>query len=148
LTDWLGNICGSDELEGEEDGGGGGELSVEEGGVYVRKRALGRGSFGSVMLVRDTRENKLYAMKTIKYDALMKDRALKEVKLLKMVKHVCIVRLHDVFITQDGGFLSVVMTYCESGDLSKQIAQQNKSGRPFSDSQILRYYHVRLMDTY
>jgi serine/threonine protein kinase len=56
------------------------ELEVEEDGVYERMRPLGRGSFGTVSLVKDSRDGKLYALKAVKYDANQKefkDRALK-----------------------------------------------------------------------
>lgn len=41
------------------------ELSLEVPGRYERMRVLGRGSFGAVTLVKDNRDSKLYAMKTL-----------------------------------------------------------------------------------
>lgn len=42
-------------------------LGTEVEGMYEKMRVLGRGSFGTVMLVKDTKYHKLYAMKTMKY---------------------------------------------------------------------------------
>lgn len=41
------------------------ELPLEVVGRYERMRVLGRGSFGAVTLVKDNRDSKLYAMKTL-----------------------------------------------------------------------------------
>lgn len=38
---------------------------MEVPGRYERMRVLGRGSFGAVTLVKDNRDSKLYAMKTL-----------------------------------------------------------------------------------
>lgn len=46
-------------------GAGEEELSMEVPGRYERMRVLGRGSFGAVTLVKDNRDSKLYAMKTL-----------------------------------------------------------------------------------
>lgn len=41
------------------------EIPMEVAGRYERMRVLGRGSFGAVTLVKDNRDSKLYAMKTL-----------------------------------------------------------------------------------
>lgn len=41
------------------------EIPMEVSGRYERMRVLGRGSFGAVTLVKDNRDSKLYAMKTL-----------------------------------------------------------------------------------
>lgn len=41
------------------------ELPMEVSGRYEKMRVLGRGSFGAVTLVKDNRDSKLYAMKTL-----------------------------------------------------------------------------------
>lgn len=41
------------------------ELPMEVPGRYEKMRVLGRGSFGAVTLVKDNRDSKLYAMKTL-----------------------------------------------------------------------------------
>lgn len=41
------------------------ELPMEVPGRYEKMRVLGRGSFGAVTLVKDHRDSKLYAMKTL-----------------------------------------------------------------------------------
>lgn len=40
-------------------------MPMEVPGRYERMRVLGRGSFGAVTLVKDNRDSKLYAMKTL-----------------------------------------------------------------------------------
>lgn len=50
------------------------ELPMEVPGRYEKMRVLGRGSFGAVTLVKDNRDSKLYAMKTLNCADKLEDR--------------------------------------------------------------------------
>lgn len=58
------------------------ELLMEVPGRYEKMRVLGRGSFGAVTLVKDNRDSKLYAMKTLNCADKLEERvtAMAEVK--------------------------------------------------------------------
>lgn len=58
------------------------ELPMEVPGRYERMRVLGRGSFGAVTLVKDHRDSKLYAMKTLNCSDKLDERqtAMEEVR--------------------------------------------------------------------
>lgn len=47
---------------------------MEVPGRYERMRVLGRGSFGAVTLVKDNRDSKLYAMKTLNCAEKLEER--------------------------------------------------------------------------
>lgn len=58
------------------------EIPMEVSGRYERMRVLGRGSFGAVTLVKDNRDSKLYAMKTLNCADKLEERvtAMAEVR--------------------------------------------------------------------
>lgn len=58
------------------------ELPMEVPGRYEKMRVLGRGSFGAVTLVKDHRDSKLYAMKTLNCADKLEERetAMAEVR--------------------------------------------------------------------
>lgn len=61
-----------------------------------------------------------------------KDEARKEVSVLAKMNHPNIVSYQDSF--EEKGFLSIVMDYCENGDLFNKINQQK--GQLFSEDQV------------
>jgi len=114
---------------------------VEEQGLYERLRKLGSGAFGSVVLVKDMRNNRLYAMKVLSLtDDKDGRRNLQEVKLMRMMVHPTIVQLHDAFLTQDKKLLCLVMTYCESGDLAQQITEAKHKHKPIPEKHLLSWF--------
>jgi Protein kinase domain len=96
-------------------------LPQEVLGRYEKMRVLGRGSFGAVTLVKDGRDSRLHAMKTLAWgeQSDQKAQALEEVRLMRILRHPCIVSLSDVFVSADARLVCLTMTYCESGDLGK-----------------------------
>lgn len=116
-------------------------LAPEPPNVYDRMRPLGAGAFGTVMLVKDQTTNKLYAMKNIVTpEPGSEDVVLQEVHILRTLKHPCIVELQAVFVSQDVKLLSIVLTYCESGDLAKVICNAQKTNTPVPEAQIIRWF--------
>lgn len=73
---------------------------MEVPGRYERMRVLGRGSFGAVTLVKDNRDSKLYAMKTLNCAEKLEERvtAMAEVgvEVRPKVRHrvSCILRIY------------------------------------------------------
>jgi len=108
---------------------------------YEKLRKLGSGAFGAVVLVKDTRNNRLYAMKKLTIlDDKEGRRNIEEVRLLKMMQHPTIVQLHDVFLTNDRKLLCLVMTYCDSGDLAQQISEAKHKRKPIPEKSLLSWF--------
>lgn len=92
------------------------------------------------MLVKDVTTNRLYAMKSIVTpESEAEDAAIQEVHILRTLKHPCIVDLQEVFVSPDMKLLSLVLTYCESGDLAKAISNAHKTNTPLPEAQIMRW---------
>jgi len=106
-------------------GGGGGSASSgsRSGKVTIRDfeliKVIGKGSFGKVLLVRRKKSKKLYAMKILDKQNIMKRNqivhTLTERRVLGQIKHPFIVTLHFAFQTKTR--LHFVLDYCSGGEL-------------------------------
>lgn len=65
-----------------------------------------------------------------------KQSSEQEAKLLKTLKHPNIVSYKESF--QSGGYLNIVMLFCEGGDLYSKIKEQN--GKPIEEAQIVEWF--------
>lgn len=86
---------------------------------------IGRGAFGKILLATDIKTNKIYAIKTIKKDALKRDD-VSSVKVEKAIlqmagstHHPFMVNLHSSFDTDTRIFF--VMEYISGGDLMTHL---------------------------
>eukprot|EP00904_Undaria_pinnatifida_P004500 jgi/Undpi1/14050/HiC_scaffold_9.g03701.m1 len=118
------------------------EIPMEVSGRYERMRVLGRGSFGAVTLVKDNRDSKLYAMKTLNCADKLEERvtAMAEVRLLKWLKHPSIVSLFDTFLSTDGRLVCLTTTYCESGDLAKIVKHSSRTNSLLGEKTVLGWF--------
>lgn len=92
---------------------------------YRRERVIGKGAFGSALLVTDRHSGSKYVIKQVdvsKMGPRERDDAKKEVKLLGSFKHPNIVRYRESFIDQ--GMLCIVMDYADGGDLHQLLQEQ------------------------
>ena len=84
---------------------------------------IGAGAFGQVFKVRNNKTNKIYAMKTISKDYLVKTKQIKyaqaECKILKEMNNPFIIKMHYAFQTPNN--LHFVLDFCTGGDLSMHI---------------------------
>lgn len=90
-------------------------------GKYKQISLLGYGSFGNVFEV--TRGKKTYALKRI---VDINECALKEAKILDMVRHNYIVQQHETFLFND--YLCIVMEYADRGTLTSFVAEMWDKG--------------------
>lgn len=81
-------------------------------------RKLGQGDVGKVYLVREKKTNRLYAMKIISKDEMVKrkkiERVLAELEILATSNHPFIVKLYHSFQTEE--HLYLCMEYCLGGE--------------------------------
>eukprot|EP01038_Epipyxis_sp_PR26KG_P013000 gene13000-17430_t len=113
---------------------------VKSKDLYENIRLLGRGSFGEVSLVKNTEDNKLFAIKSMfcAKDNTLQD-GLREMKFLRIVRHPYIIDIHDAFLTANPRVLNIVMHYCESGNLSTVIAAAKKNNNSIAESQVMKW---------
>jgi serum/glucocorticoid-regulated kinase 2 len=110
-------------------------------------RVLGKGSFGKVVLVKKNsgrEEGGLFAMKILRKTHLLKrgqiGRTRTERKVLSMVDHPFIMKLHFAFQTDDKLFL--VLDYCAGGELFFHLSRHRKFRESWT-----RFYSAELLLT-
>ena len=87
---------------------------------------LGSGSFGKVYKVKKVNDGRIYAMKMLSKQFLMKQKQLKyaisECRILKSLVHPFVIRLHYAFQTPKS--LYMVLEYCPNGDLAAHLTER------------------------
>ena len=95
---------------------------------YIPLQELGKGSFGEVYLVKKQDTEKLYAMKVLRKEKIMKQNliryAMTERNVLSYVKHPFIVSLNFAFQTPEKLFL--ILDYCPGGDLGSHLMREKR----------------------
>lgn len=117
-------LCSEDGNNKEEEGGGG-ELYLER---YVIKKVLGEGSYGKVKLGVDIYTNEKVALKIIPKSVIKKashiTRLKREVRIMRLLHHPNIVKLHEVTETEKEVVLA--MDYVEGGELFDYIVAHKR----------------------
>mmetsp|Transcript_134984 Transcript_134984/g.305533 ORF Transcript_134984/g.305533 Transcript_134984/m.305533 type:complete len:600 (+) Transcript_134984:80-1879(+) len=116
-------------------------ISLQEYGLE-ELRIIGRGQYGSVHLVRRTRDKRYYVAKKIALACLSekeRDGAFQEVELLQTLNHPFIVEYEKTLRLQ-GDILVIVMQYCEGGDISSCIKSMEKSRKHFTEITIMSWF--------
>ncbi|KAJ9525273.1 hypothetical protein QJQ45_020808 [Haematococcus lacustris] len=99
---------------------------------YIRGKVLGKGSFGSAVLVESKVDGKKYVIKEIDISRMPKaerESAEQEAKLLMALNHPNIVRCTECFTHQSK--LCIVMDWCSEGDLYSIC--QKRRGAPLPE---------------
>ena len=113
-------------------------------GGYTKLSVIGKGAFGDIYLVRDTKKGgEQLILKQVNTKGLSQSevRATKqETAVLKHVRHPYIIGYHDTF--EEDGVVSIVMEFAAGGDLGRLIAKRMKEGsggQRFTESEIKRF---------
>ena len=99
-------------------------------------RVLGKGVFGSVLIVKRKEDNEIYAMKRVKIGGLTKkelENSFNEVRLLASLNHKNVIGYREAFYDQKSKTLNIVMEYADDGDLSTKIKQYIKRHMYFDE---------------
>ncbi|NWI08747.1 NEK4 kinase, partial [Crypturellus soui] len=108
--------------------------------AYCLLRAVGKGSYGEVSLVRHRHDGKQYVVKKLNLkNASSRERkaAEQEAQLLSQLKHPNIVTYRESWQGEDG-LLYIVMGFCEGGDLYHKLKEQK--GKLLPENQVVEWF--------
>ena len=99
--------------------------------IYIRKKILGRGSFGIVYLVKHKDLSRYFAMKVIKKSSTKnKDEEndlMNEIEILRKLDHPNILKITDFYSLKNE--YNIITEYCQEGELFDEI----KAHAPFTE---------------
>ncbi|XP_024051454.2 serine/threonine-protein kinase Nek4 isoform X3 [Terrapene carolina triunguis] len=108
--------------------------------AYFFLRAVGKGSYGEVSLVRHRQDNRQYVIKKLNLkhaSSREREAAEQEAQLLSQLKHPNIVTYRESWEGEDG-LLYIVMGFCEGGDLYHKLKEQK--GKPLPENQVVEWF--------
>ena len=95
--------------------------------IYIKKKVLGKGSFGKVWLVHNKELEKYFAMKIIKKTTasnLKDSEIMNEISILKSLDHPKILKILDFYSTSN--LYYIITEYCPEGELYNEIIKKGK----------------------
>ncbi|XP_042334466.1 serine/threonine-protein kinase Nek3-like isoform X2 [Sceloporus undulatus] len=110
---------------------------------YETILTIGQGSSAEVFLMRDTKTKELFAVKKVKTipgkRLRDKEAVLREVAILRQLRHPHVVACHDHFLDSGGSYVFIVQEYCDGGSLEEHIRGQSK-GSHFPEGTVMRWF--------
>ncbi|XP_052000237.1 serine/threonine-protein kinase Nek11 isoform X2 [Xyrauchen texanus] len=110
---------------------------------YIIQQILGKGSFGTVYLVEDTKAaaaDRLKVLKEIPVGGLKPNetvQATQEAQLLSQLNHPAILKFYSSFLERDS--FCIITEYCEDKDLDCKLEELKHTGRTLSEPQVCEW---------
>ena len=98
-------------------------------GDFEKVKFLGKGTYGSVWLVRRRSTGRTYALKEVDMKnkkQVEREESVNEIRILASVRHPNIIRYRDSFI--EGTTLYIIIDYADGGDLAAAISAHRERG--------------------
>ena len=109
---------------------------------FTTLKVIGKGSYGTVLLVQKNDDQKIYAMKILKKKAMIKRNQVNHIKterkIMELIDHPFIVKLKYAFQTPQK--LYMIMDYCPGGELFfhiQRVERFNEEAAKFYASQLV-----------
>ena len=112
------------------------------------EKIIGKGSFGSVFLVKRKKDQKLYALKSVFLEKLNKkeqENSVNEVRLLASVFHPNVISYKEAFFDEKNNSLNIIMEYANNGDLQTEINKKKKGSEKFNE-EIIWLYSIQMIE--
>ena len=112
------------------------------------EKIIGKGSFGSVFLVKRKKDQKLYALKSVFLEKLNKkeqENSVNEVRLLASVFHPNVISYKEAFFDEKNNSLNIIMEYANNGDLQTEISKKKKGSEKFNE-EIIWLYSIQMIE--
>lgn len=113
---------------------------------YRQLKKIGEGSFGQALLVENVQNSAKLVCKLINVSQASPKEVQDtrtEAQLLAAFKHPFIVEYCDNFL--DSGWLCILMTFCEGGDLTTQVELARKAKHYIVEAQVMRWMTQALL---
>ncbi|XP_055801106.1 CBL-interacting serine/threonine-protein kinase 24 [Solanum dulcamara] len=107
-------------------------------GKYEVGRTIGEGTFAKVKFARNTENGENVAIKVLAKSTILKHRMVEQIKreisIMKIVRHPCIVRLHEVLASQTK--IYIIQEFVTGGELFDKIVHLGR----LSEDEARRYF--------
>ena len=110
-------------------------------------KAIGKGSFSQVYLVKRKKDSKIYALKSVYLERLEKkqqESSINEVRILASVQHPNVISYKEAFWDDNTNSLNIVMEYADDGDLYTKIKKM-KEQKIIFDEKIIWDYSIQII---
>lgn len=95
-------------------------------GKYELGRTIGEGAFSKVKFAQNTETSENVAIKVLAKSTILKNKMIdqikREISIMKIVRHPCIVRLHEVLASRTK--IYIIMEFVTGGELFDKIVHQ------------------------
>ena len=110
-------------------------------------KKIGKGSFGSVYLVKRKKDSKIYALKSVILSNLPKNQqesSVNEVRILASVHHQNVISYKEAFWDDNTSSLNIVMEYADDGDSYTKIKKM-KEEKIFFEEKVIWDYAIQII---
>ena len=106
---------------------------------YLKIKDLANGTYSKIYVVQNKTDLKLYCCKEILKNKVVDLNKFKnEINVLSKVDHPNIIRLYEVF--EDDRYISLIMEYCQGGELFKKINELAENDQSFSEKEAVKVF--------